>query len=699
MSIVSSYPIWVYFLCVIVGFGLSWLLYQKSSKLPEHRSWLKFLLWALRGLALSLLCFLLLNPFIKTTKKQVEKPIVLLAVDNSESILLNKDSAFIRQNLPLLASSIGQKLANDADFRVVSFGKDIHDSLSFDFKDKTTNIQSVFTTAENTYVNQNLAAVIIASDGIYNQGANPVYETKRLKNVPIYAIALGDTLFQRDLLVKKVLSNAISYLNNDFPLEIEVVANGLAGKNSVLELLELSNGNEKLLNTKSFSIVGNKYNSKSFFTIAADKEGLHHYRVRLKSLEGEITYSNNVKDIFVEVLTNKNKILLLARNPHPDISAIKYALEKGQNTDLEVRLVKNFDANLKDINAVILHQIPGIDQSQQALIQKIKAANLPVLYMIGRESDLTVFNNIQSTIVITGKTNLVNQTQADINKDFSLFTFSDFTQKRMIGFPPLEVPFGDYKLSNASIAINQKIGDVVSSMPVLAFGTGFKNKDAYWFGEGLWKWRFTEFEEHEATEAFTEILVKTLQYLTVSQDKRPFRVKSDKNIYNENEEIIFTAELFNKTGELINVPEVRLQLENQEKERFNFVLGKSGKRYYLNAGQLPPGMYGFDAATSFDGQAYRHTGLLSVNKIDIEGTNTTADHNLLNNICEQTGGYMFYLNNAQALVDSITSNADFKPVSYMQSSVEEMINIKWLLFLVALLLSVEWFIRKYIGGY
>src|SRR6185436_20095022 len=80
------------------------------------------------------------------------------------------------------------------------------------------------------YEGQNLGAVILASDGIYNQGSNPVYNNKKLKTT-VYTIALGDTTFPRDVLIKRVRSNAIAYLGNSFPIEIEAAAYGYNGTN------------------------------------------------------------------------------------------------------------------------------------------------------------------------------------------------------------------------------------------------------------------------------------------------------------------------------------------------------------------------------------------------------------------------------------------------------------------------------------
>ena len=40
-----------------------------------------------------------------------------------------------------------------------------------------------------------------------------------------------------------------------------------------------------------------------------------------------MSYLNNVKDVFVDIIDGRQKILLLANAPHPDLGAIKNAIE------------------------------------------------------------------------------------------------------------------------------------------------------------------------------------------------------------------------------------------------------------------------------------------------------------------------------------------------------------------------------------
>jgi hypothetical protein len=51
-------------------------------------------------------------------------------------------------------------------------------------------------------------------------------------------------------------------------------------------------------------------------------------------------------------------------------------------------------------------------------------------------------------------------------------------------------------------------------------------------------------------------------------------------------------------------------------------------------------------------------------------------------------------------IDSILNERDdIRPVFYLEKSYFELIDIKWLLLLIIVLLSIEWILRRAAGGY
>jgi len=262
----------------------------------------------------------------------------------------------------------------------------------------------------------------------------------------------------------------------------------------------------------------------------------------------------------------------------------------------------------------------------------------------------------------------------------------------------LNAPFASYKLKSAGKTLfKQQIGNTKTSAPLLVFNDEAV-KTAVLTGEGVWRWRIEDFEKNNNFDAFDELISKSVQYLSANEDKRKFRVKSSKDRYFENEHILLNAELYNDAYELVNGPEVSLELKNTDGKKYSFVFSKTGNSYELNAGSLPTGEYNFVAKTKLGTENYTLKGSFLVEALNIELMESKANHQLLYSLSKSTGGTMVYPEQIKSLIDSIKANEKVKTVRYREKSYEPLINLKWVFALIVLLLSFEWFLRKRNGA-
>ena len=184
-----------------------------------------------RFLVISIISFLLLSPLLKSINKNTEKPIVIVAQDNSESIIAGYDSAFYFDNYLPKIYELTKNLENEYDVKKIIFGENINYNKNLTFTEKQTDISSLFNEIKTKYLYRNLGALILASDGIYNKGVNPLYSSQGF-DFPIYTIALGDTNIRKDLILSKVNFNNIVFYGNDFPVNIIVKAEKCKGSKS-----------------------------------------------------------------------------------------------------------------------------------------------------------------------------------------------------------------------------------------------------------------------------------------------------------------------------------------------------------------------------------------------------------------------------------------------------------------------------------
>ena len=691
MKLLLNSPLWYVLLCIaIAGLG-AFLLYRKDRNLAELSTLWKRVLAALRFLSLFFLAFLLLEPLLEYSKKKVEKPIIVLAHDNSESMVFANDSVVVKSQLEESYNSLKAKLS--ADYEVVSYsvGDKVSENPTFDFKDKQTNLSEFFTEIQNRYYNRNLGGIVLASDGIYNSGGNPVFEAKKLKNVPVFSIQVGDTTPQKDLLIEEISHNRLVYKGNKFPVVVTVKAEQLNGVKTNVVVSK----NGRVLGKKPISVNNDLYLTQSSFELESEGTGLQKYDVRVETVNGEFTTTNNYKSFYVDVLESKQKILILANSPHPDINALKLGFQSNENYEVTTNLAQDFKDKIEEFSLVVLYNLP----SQNEGLSLLKDKEVPLLLVVGNQTNVNSFNALKKGVTINNSKGFT-EAQAYVNTDFSQFTISPGLVSFVNSFPPVQVPFNQkYSVSNSTeTAIYQRIGPVKTKYPLLAFNKNGAYKTGMLLGEGIWRWRLQDYSNNGSSDLFNELIVQTAQYLVSKEDKSLFRVFR-KTAYSENEKVQFEAEVYNKSYELVTTSDANMKIFNEQKEEFSYTFSKVGDSYKLNSGSLKPGSYTYVATSTSKGGKLTRTGEFSVEELKVEQNNTVANHQLLFNLSDVTGGEVLSISGLSSLDEKLKKQENLVDVIYQEKDVDDLINMKVIFFFILLLLGIEWFVRKRNGGY
>ncbi len=696
-SLSFSYPVWFILFCALLGAGYATLLYYKDRSFLEQSPWLNKILGAARFLTVTLLSMLLLSPILKSIVAETKKPIVVLAQDQSQSIgvALGTNVEAYKQSYNDLKNS----LSTDYEVKEYAFGEKVREQADFKLEDKQTNLSDMMKSVYDLYSNQNLGAVILASDGIYNEGSNPLYAAPKLA-APVYAIALGDTTKKRDLLIKRAFNNKIAYLGDKFNIQLDVVAQNCLGAATTLTTYKVEGNNATKLQQVSLNINKTDYFNTQDILLNADRAGVQHFRVVLSQVGGEANASNNSKDIFIEVIDARQKILLLANSPHPDLAAFHQGIGENKNYKITVAYIQEAKVNVADYDFVILHQLPSKTNDIAGILKVMNDRKIPRLFVVGTQSELNTLNNVQNLLTIRGDGKNTNEVQAIVAPNFTSFTLDEKIKKDLPNFAPVVAPFGEFKeTGNGQVLLYQRIGKVDTKYPLWIYGEQNNIKVGVLAAEGLWKWRMFDFLQHKNHDITDELIAKSVQYLSIKDDKRKFRISTPKNLFNENEPITFDAELYNDNYELVNDPDVALTITNSENKEFNYTFNKSGRTYNLNAGQLPQGFYNYKGATNFNGQALMYSGQFSVQALQLEAYETTADHGLLRTLTQKYGGDMVYADKIATLPDLLKAKGAAKAIIYQTNKTRSVINLKWIFWLLLTLLAGEWFARRYFGSY
>ena len=698
MKLLTQYPLWLVIFALLLGVGYALYLYYKNNNVIFEKP-MRIAMASLRGLAVALIAFLLLAPMVKLTVKQTDKPIVLVAIDNSESVKSNKDSAFYAKEYPGQVAKLISELGDSYVVKTYLVGDEDHligdkETLDIDFSDKSTNLSSLFDQVDMLYANQNVGAVVMLTDGIFNTGASPYYKAEKA-GCPVYAVGLGSSELATDLFISDILHNRQTLKGNFFPVEVKVVAYKLSGKQAELTVKE----GETEIYRKQLTLRGNRYFETVKFSVEAKSKGVHHYRVDLTELDGEVTHKNNHSAFFVEVVESRDKVAIVYNSPHPDVAALREALEGTDNYDVEVFPVSEFRGNPSDYSLVILHQLPSAANSASSLLSQIRQSGTSALYIVGQQTNLSAFNAQNTGVTINQTKAMTNNATPLYNDNFTSFTFSEEARRMLPLYSPVQTPFASYKTSvAANIFLYQKVSGVDTKYPLVVFNEQNGTRTGVITGTGLWSWKIYNFMHAENHDAFNELVGKTVLYLAAKGDKSRFRVQHE-GVFAENAPVEFSAELYNESYELINEPDIKMVLKGGGDTTYEAQFSKQNNSYYLNMGELPLGNYTWTATTQVGKQRFEKSGRFAVQAVMLETANLVADHDLLKSMAKVTGGQYFDKDHIADVAKAIQKNDNIKPIASYQKKYAMMLNSPWYLAAIVLLLGIEWFLRKWNGGY
>ena len=676
-GLTTELPITYSIFCILLGVVYAYFLYRKNKFASKS---ITTLLFIFRFLVVSILAFLLLNPITTNRQTTTEKPLVVLAQDASVSCKNEQDYKQFQE--------LKESLLEDFDVIDCHYSDEVKEGFTEDKNGQSTNSSILLDEIDLKYSGRNLMAVVLSSDGLYNEGSNPLYH-KISKSVPFYTIALGDTSVIKDVSISEVLHNEISFLGNISPVEVQIKSEKYKGETLQIKLYS---GN-KLLQTKSHKISSNSDFIKTSFKVEHNTLSLQKYRVEVSGVKQEEYLDNNSNTFFIDVLDTKYKILILSDKVHPDIAAFKSVLDKNKNYDVDIDHLSDFTSSFEEYNLIVSFYIPN---SKSEILRQLKESSVPLLLFVNPNS-ISFLESIYPEGKVVGK-NKSQEVTASYNTKFRKFNVSPDLQNYLNNLPPLYSTFGKYSTSATSdILAYQNIGIHTTEKSLISLDESINRKIAVVYAEGIWRWKINDREGKELHQNFNELFSKISQYLLIKEDKSRFRISYDKKIQ-EGKSVEFRSEYYNENYELNNSKEVRIDLKNEKGEKFNYVFSKfPNSSYYLNIPSLSEGKYFFTA--SYNSGQETKKGEFSILPRKQEGSVNTANHQLLYQLSEQSNGKMFEEFNVSEIKEELVSSNLNKSILHTSEKTSSILNNIWFFFSLLSLLCTEWIVRKYNGFY
>lgn len=687
-------PDYLIAILVIALIGISVLSYRKLTSVSLFP---RTGLILLRSLSLLIVLTLFLNPYFFSSEYVSKKPRLLILLDNSESVSINKGDYKGAESYQAVLDELRFSANTEIEPEFFGIGSNtvqLSGAEQLTFGEGESNFYSAISQAQE--LQDDFDAAVILSDGIITFGRNPILLTLDL-SIPLYSIALGDTTKVRDIAVTNIVSNPTGYTNTIHSIEIDLSQNGFDGESV---LVELKNGDGEILETEQ-STFGNGEELKSLeFSLSLDQPGLSQYSISVSELEGEWSTENNTSFFSIDVLDGKTKILHAAFEVHPDVKMVRSILEDDQNIELSTltwlggnRFVEDEFPDLSTIDLIIFHGVP-VGNFDQNIFDDL--ATKSTLYLQLPKSRLNREGIFPELFMIQNSGNQLFQVQLSPNTESNVHPILELPEIIYQNVPPLVSSLRSIStVPDAIDLINSSFQGVKTPNSILSITErgGIRRSSI-----SAWEWyKMYQSPSEQEREYVIQMFNNLVGWTSNNPDNRRLKISPSKPVFNLSEEVIINANLNNESGEVESGASIELNISTEDGflQPYNMTNNGNGA-YELKSGSLGPGLYSYTAiARKGNREIDTQTGEFLVQETNSELINTVRNDALLQSFAAETGGSFFEYNAVSEFWQVLNNDNVLQEKQELVESYHFPVRSFWWFLVVLVLLGTEWITRKY----
>lgn len=701
-------PVFLAGVFAVIVFAL--FIYRRTN--PIIANALKSVLALLRIGALLLLLFVLFQATLQLFFEKKNPPILAIAIDNSASMTIH-DRAGSRAALvdSILHDKTFAHLKDKFYTKYFTFANSVeqiehirNDSLRF--IGDATNIEEAIETIKADNATENLSGILLISDGVYNAGGNPVRAAETL-GLPIHSIAVGSTEPLMDLAITNVEANPFAYANQSTPIKLTVHNSGFSSRK--LQAALRSNG--VALTDKTVTIPPSPSDTELTMNYTPDKIGRQKLILSIPGQPDEQTLDNNRRTIYIDVFKSKIKVLLIAGALSPDISFLKRLLSTDRyelSTLIQKQPGQFYEkepaAKLENADMLILYNFPTAGSSRQftdALLNLLQRKKLPLLFISGKNVSWRELARFADFIPVKSaaqarRDQLVHVQLSPLGETHPIMQVSSdlaLTRSLWSELPPVFSSFAVTQAAAGSQVLAYSRANLRSAKlsPLIMIRNNGAQKSAAILAHELWRWDLMMWGINRSEDVYRNMLINMAKWLETNRSDNLVRVKMDDTNYKYGDPIAMRIEVYDENLTPVNNSEVTIQLQRSDWRR-EFSAQAMGEGKYSILLQPPqPGDY---EATAIAREGERTIGaqtvLFSVGEYSAELSDLQAQPSVLRELSQATGGVFTTPDSLGRLVHDINGVATISEITREN----ELWNNKYILALILLFLTTEWFIRK-----
>jgi|TARA_Y100000310_G_scaffold75887_1_gene72288 hypothetical protein len=657
------------------------VLFYYLSKILTGEKWYHLLLIE-RFVIFLILGIMLFNPILNLSGAKEKKLDWAIFVDNSASIKYHQTPSInsIQSGMQTFVNRLSE---NNISFKLYQFADEIQkvSTPKLDGNGVTTNLGIISEKIKKE--ENNLAGAVIISDGLITEGKDPVEVFQQFR-IPVHTLGIGKDTELVDVAIQSIDVPTVVLKSDGINVNVTIQSVG-----EISDRLSVSLYNKrKLLGSKHIKLMGQGSKREVNFRFRLKEIGKQEFEVRVSSVEDEINIQNNRQNFNLLVLKDRYKVALLTGSPNKNTSVLKRVLKHNPRIELDhfIRITESrFRPSIKSFwqtpyELIIFDNYPikPLSPNFIRILGKKILSHQAAVMLIGGPN--------QSGISLKGVTSVLGVVAQDSTFD-SGPVFWDFTNEQLSNFdlPPLVLSLflSGKEYSSDTLALtesgwplwlrnqNENIRTMVWTSPeinTLYFNDQKLSRDGPF--SIIWdqsiSWLLKTGGEHENFFRLNKIRYQQGEMVQIT-GTQPFEQKPG-----ETENIIISV---TQGDEIIITRDISFNIEEQR---------------WVGEFRAPgPGEYNYSIQFDSD-QDPIQSNIFHVLESQIELNQVHLNKKMLSSLSDKANG-RFFLWGAR---DSLFSKIKPKVRREFKAEIVKFTESRILLFILVLLLCMEWYIRR-----